>query len=49
MRSRDGIPIWAKIHAGFVLLTDDWKYNSAKNYNNEKGLLDVILIDPMIF
>ena len=34
--------------AGFVNETTDWLYSSAIDSNNGKGLLDVILLDPLI-
>ena len=36
------------VEAGFVNETTDWLYSSAIDYNNGKGLLDVILLDPLI-
>ena len=36
------------VEAGFVKNTTDWLYSSAIDYNGGKGLLDVILLDPMI-
>ena len=36
------------ILAGLVRNPEDWKYNSAIDYNGGKGLMDLILIDPMI-
>jgi putative transposase len=32
------------IEAGFVEKADDYKYGSAKIYNNKKGLLEVLYI-----
>ena len=34
--------------AGFVINPEDWKYSSAIDYNVGKGLIDLILIYPMI-
>ena len=36
------------VAAGFVRRSTDWVYSSAIDYNGGKGLLDVILLDPMI-
>ena len=36
------------VAAGFVRRATDWLYSSAIDYNGGKGLLDVILLDPMI-
>ena len=36
------------VEAGFVKYTNAWSYSSAVDYNGGKGLLDVILLDPMI-
>ncbi len=36
------------VEAGFVRRTTDWKYSSAIDYAGGKGLLDVMLLDPMI-
>ena len=36
------------VEAGFVKYTTAWLYSSAIDYNNGKGLLDIILLDPMI-
>jgi putative transposase len=36
------------LEAGFVRRTTDWKHSSAIDYAGGKGLLDVILLDPMI-
>ena len=36
------------VEAGFVKNTTDWLYSSAIDYNGGKGLLDIILLDPMI-
>ena len=36
------------VAAGFVKNTKDWLYSSATDYNEGKGLLEVILLDPMI-
>ena len=36
------------IEAGFVRNGEDWMYSSAVDYNGGKGLIDVILLDPMI-
>jgi putative transposase len=36
------------VEAGFVKRTTDWKYSSAIYYSGGMGLLDVILLDPMI-
>jgi putative transposase len=32
------------VEAGFVEKAEDYKYSSAKNYNNKKGLLEVLYI-----
>ena len=34
--------------AGFVRNPEDWMYSSAIDYNGGKGLIDLILIDPMV-
>ncbi len=34
--------------AGFIELVEDWKYSSAIDYRGGKGLLDIMLLDPMI-
>ena len=36
------------VEAGFVKNTTDWLYSSAADYNAGKGLLGVMLLDPMI-
>ena len=36
------------VEAGFVKNTIDWFHSSAIDYNNGNGLLNVILLDPMI-
>ena len=36
------------IEAGFVKKSSDWLYSSAVDYNGGKGLLDIMLLDPMI-
>jgi len=36
------------VEAGFVKHTNAWLYSSAVDYNGGKGLLDIILLDPMI-
>jgi len=36
------------VEAGFVKNTTDWFYSSAADYNGDKGLLDIMLLDPMI-
>ena len=36
------------VEAGFVKNTTDWLPSSAIDYNSGKGLLDVLLLDPMI-
>ena len=36
------------VEAGFVRRTTDWKYSSAIDYAGSKGLLDILLLDPMI-
>ncbi|MDB5226005.1 MAG: transposase [Bacteroidota bacterium] len=37
------------IEAGFVEKGEDWLYSSAKEYyTGEKGMLDIILIDPIL-
>ncbi len=36
------------VEAGFVKHATDWKYSSAIDYAGGKGLLDVILLDPII-
>ena len=36
------------VEAGFVWRETDWKYSSARDYNGRKGLLDIILLDPLI-
>ncbi len=36
------------VAAGFVRRTTDWVYSSALDYNGGKGLLNIILLDPMI-
>ena len=36
------------VAAGFVRRATDWVYSSAVDYNGGKGLLDIILLDPMI-
>ena len=36
------------VEAGFVKRATDWKYSSAIDYAGGKGLLDVILLGPMI-
>ena len=36
------------VAAGFVWRETDWKYSSARDYNGRKGLLDIILLDPLI-
>jgi putative transposase len=36
------------VEAGFVRQPIDWWYSSAVDYNGGKGLLDVMLLDPMI-
>ena len=36
------------VEAGFVKYTNAWLYSSAVDYNGGKGLLDIILLDPMM-
>jgi REP element-mobilizing transposase RayT len=36
------------VEAGFVNNPEDWKYSSAIDYNGGKGLLEVILLEPLI-
>jgi putative transposase len=36
------------IEAGFVRRTTDWLYSSAIDYARGKGLLGIMLLDPMI-
>ena len=36
------------VEADFVRNSEDWIYSSAVDYNGGKGLIDVILLDPMI-
>jgi putative transposase len=36
------------VAAGFVNNAEDWRYSSAKDYNGGKGLLEIILIEPLI-
>ena len=36
------------VEAGFVTKGEDWKYSSAIDYNGGKGLIDIMLLEPMI-
>lgn len=36
------------VEAGFVKNADDWLYSSAVDYNGGKGLLEVILLEPLL-
>ena len=36
------------VEACFVLRAEDWLYSSATDYNGGKGLLDIILLEPVI-
>jgi REP element-mobilizing transposase RayT len=36
------------VEAGFVSNAEDWKYSSAIDYNGGKGLLEILLIEPMV-
>lgn len=37
------------VEAGFVEKVEDWLYSSAKDYyTGKKGMIDILLIDPMI-
>ena len=37
------------VEAGFVRLPEEWLYSSAGDYNNtSKGLLDIILLEPVV-
>ena len=37
------------VEAGFIEKPEDWLYSSAKDYyNGRKGMIDILLIDPMI-
>jgi REP element-mobilizing transposase RayT len=36
------------VEAGFVNNAEDWQYSSAIDYNGGKGLLEILLIEPMI-
>ena len=34
--------------AGFVEKPEDWLYSSARNYQGMKGIVDVLIIDPIL-
>lgn len=34
--------------SGFVDKHEDWLYSSARDYNGKRGLIDVMLVDPLI-
>jgi REP element-mobilizing transposase RayT len=36
------------VEAGFVNDSEEWKYSSAIDYNGGKGLLEIILLEPLI-
>ena len=36
------------VMAGFVEKPEDWLYSSARNYQGMKGIIDVLLIDPIL-
>jgi hypothetical protein len=36
---------WGPVEAGFVIHPEDYPYSSARDYFEEKGYLDVVLIE----
>jgi len=36
------------VEAGFVKYSNAWLYSSAVDYNGGNGLLDTMLLDPMV-
>jgi REP element-mobilizing transposase RayT len=36
------------VEAGFVSLPEQWLYSSARDYNGGKGLLEIILLEPLV-